>query len=331
MAYSKEVYEAVERELQTRRVEAEREAGQRRARMRRDPRVVELEGTLASTMRRVAQIVMDGGDRVEERIAAIRRENEAAQAQIAQLMREAGETVQTLSPVYRCAACEDTGFVNGHSCSCREALLREHAAAELRGWTGMRLCSFDTLDLRYYDDGFDERLGCSPRQAMKDVLDYCRWYGQNFALSHPNLLLCGATGTGKTHASLAIAAAACDRGANVVYGSVQLLLRKLEAEHFGRAEGNTEQTLLDCDLLILDDLGTEFATPFYTSSLYTLINGRMLAGRPTVISTNLDAKAIYAHYGEQIASRLIGTYEPLLFVGRDVRQQKLQRRLSTEG
>ncbi len=331
MAYSKEVYEAVERELQDRRAQAEQQAGERRRRMRLNPRVVELESVMASTMRRVAQAVVEGGDRVEERIAAIRRENEAAQAEIAQLLRAAGEPVDSFAPVYRCAACEDTGFVNGRSCRCRDALLRERAAEELRRWTGMKLCSFETLDLTYYDDTFDERLGCSPRQAMADVLEYCRWYGRNFALSHPNLLLCGATGTGKTHVSLAIAAAACERGANVVYGSVQLLLRKLEAEHFGRAEGNTEKTLLDCDLLILDDLGTEFSTPFYTSTLYTLINGRMLAGHPTVISTNLDAKAIYEHYGEQIASRLIGTYEPLLFVGRDVRQQKLQRRLHSEG
>ena len=331
MAYSKEVYEAVGAELQRRRADAERQASERRARMRRNPRVVELEHRMASSMRRVAQVVMEGGDRVEERMEEIRRENRAAGAEIARLLREAGEPVDSFAPVYRCAACEDTGYVSGRSCACREALLREYAAEELRGWTGMKLCSFETLDLQFYGQEFDERLGCSPRQAMEDVIRYCRWYGTSFALSHPNLLLWGATGTGKTHVSLAIAAAACERGANVVYGSVQLLLRKLEAEHFGRADGNTEQILLDCDLLILVDLGTEFATPFYTSALYTLINGRMLSGRPTVISTNLDAKAIYEHYGEQIASRLMGTYEPLLFVGRDVRQQKLQRRLHEEG
>lgn len=330
MSYSKEVYEAVTQELQRRRVAAEQEAAALRARMRRDPRVLPLEAVMAGSMRRVAQAVLKGGN-AEAEIAVIRAESQKAKAELSAIMKEHGETATSFSPRYTCSQCEDTGFVNGRSCACRNTLLREHAAAELRRWTGMKLCSFETLDLSFYDNTFDERLGCSPREAMKEVLEYCRWYGTHFALSHPNLLLSGPTGTGKTHVSLAIAAAACDRGANVVYGSVQALLHKMEADHFGRADAHTEQTLLDCDLLILDDLGTEFSSPFYTSALYTLINGRMLEGRPTIISTNLDAAAIYNHYGEQIASRLIGTYEPLLFVGRDVRQQKLQRRYHAEG
>ncbi len=324
MAYAKEIYDAVDRILEERRLSAQQRASELRARMRRDPRVCELEMVMAGSVRRLAQVILSHGSEAE--VEAIKQENLQAQAQIAQLMREAGETATTFEPSYTCKTCEDTGFVNGRSCACRTALLREAAAQKLRRLTGMKPCSFDELDMSFYSEEYDGELGCSPREHMQSILDYCRWYADGFNTDRPSLLLRGGTGTGKTHLSLAIAARACEREANVIYGSVQSLLHVLESEHFGRAQGDTERTLIDCDLLILDDLGTEFSSPFYTSALYALINGRMLAGHPTVISTNLDADAIERHYGEQIASRLIGTYEPLLCVGHDVRQQKLQRR-----
>ena len=324
MAYSKDIYDAVGRILDDRRLAAQHRAQELHARMRRNPRVCELEMVMAGSVRRLAQVILRHGTEAE--IEAIKRDNLAAQAEIAQIMKDAGETVTTFEPQYTCKACEDTGFVNGQSCACRTALLREKAAEKLRRLTGMKLCSFDTLDMSFYSEEYDEELGCSPREHMQSVIEYCRWYAEGFNINRPSLLLRGGTGTGKTHMSLAIAAGACEREANVIYGSVQSLLHVLESEHFGRAQGDTERTLIDCDLLILDDLGTEFSSPFYTSALYALINGRMLACRPTIISTNLDGDAIADHYGEQIASRLIGTYEPLLFAGSDVRQQQLRRR-----
>lgn len=326
MAYSKDVYERVERELNDRRVGAQQRAAVLHDRMRRNPRVCELEMIMAGSAKRLSAVILRRSANYEEEFEAIKAQNLAAQAEIAQILADAGESAADFEPRYTCSACGDTGFVEGRSCACRQALLKEYAAAELCRLTGMRPTTFDELDLTYYSNAVDERLGCSPREHMQSVFAYCRWYAEGFDTKRPNLLLRGGTGTGKTHVSLAIAAGACERETGVIYGPVQSLLHVLEAEHFGRAVGNTEQTLIDCDLLILDDLGTEFSSPFYTGALYALINGRILASRPTVISTNLDAAAIYDRYGEQIASRLIGNYEPLLFVGSDIRQQKLLRR-----
>lgn len=330
MAYSREVYEAVDRELSRRRLSAQQRAAELHARMRRDPRVCEQEMIMASSVRKLTAAIAEKS-KYRETLEVVKAENLAAQREIARLLAEAGETVTDFEPQYTCKLCGDTGVVEGRSCACREALLREVAAKQLSAMTGMKPTSFDTLDLTFYSDVVDERLGCSPREHMQSVIGYCRWYAEGFDTSRPNLLLRGATGTGKTHVSLSIAAGACARQAHVMYGPVQHFLRLLEAEHFGRANGDTERQLLDCDLLILDDLGTEFSSPFYTGALYTIINGRLLASRPTIISTNLDAAAIYEHYGEQIASRLIGTYEPLLFVGSDIRQQKLNRRFASRG
>lgn len=325
MAYSREVYTQVQKELAARRVQAQQKAEQLRLRMRQNPRVCELEQIMAGSAPRLSAAIQRGGDYQRE-FETIRAENLAAQEELAALLKQAGETATNFEPQYTCSLCGDTGYRDGKPCDCMKVLLREAAARRLCALTGMSPRSFEELDLSYYADTPDEQLGCSPREHMQSVIDYCRWYAEGFDTARPNLLLRGATGTGKTHISLAIAAAACARECDVIYGPVQSLLHVLEKEHFGRAEGDTETTLIGCDLLILDDLGTEFSSPFYTGALYGLINGRMLASKPTVISTNLDAAAIYEHYGEQIASRLIGTYEPLLFVGRDIRQQKQQRR-----
>jgi DNA replication protein DnaC len=162
---------------------------------------------------------------------------------------------------------------------------------------------------------------------MAEVLEYCRNYAADFDEKSPSLLLRGATGTGKTHTSLAIAREVVERGFGVIYGPMQKLLHQLEKEHFGRDDGNSEDMMIDCDLLILDDLGAEFSTSFYNSCLYNLINSRMLDGKPTIISTNLDKNEILDRYGEQISSRIIGTFVPLTFIGKDIRLIRLRNEI----
>lgn len=137
---------------------------------------------------------------------------------------------------------------------------------------------------------------------MTRVLDVCMTYAQNFSLHSSNLILMGGTGLGKTHLSLAIANTAIAKGFGVVYSSVNNIVAKLEREHFGREEENdTSSLLLDCDLLILDDLGTEFRTAFSVAEIYNIVNTRQMAQRPTIISTNLTMKEIEERYTERFA------------------------------
>ena len=136
----------------------------------------------------------------------------------------------------------------------------------------------------------------------------------------------GETGLGKTHLSLAIAGEVLKKGFGVVYGSVQNLFSNIEKEHFGRAtdaDGTTEKMLLECDLLILDDLGAEFTTSFTVATFNNIVNTRMLTSKPTIISTNLSLTEMQKRYSERIASRIIGEYNILTFAGKDIRQQKL--------
>lgn len=327
MAYSREIYEEAMAELERRRMKANAEAASLKERMQTaEPRVRQIEQAMAGACLRVARAVLDGGD-VEAAVEKIKNENLALQAEMASLLHAHGEQADNFEPRYTCAKCQDTGYTEGGMCNCFSDLLKEVACRRLSRTTSMKLTRFEEMDLHYYPDTPDPKTGVSPRARMGDVLAYCRCYAADFSLESPSLLFQGPTGTGKTHLSLAIARGVAEKGFTVVYGPAQQLLHRLEKEHFGRASGDSEDALEQSDLLVLDDLGTEFSSPFYTSCIYNIVNSRMLAGLPTIISTNLNQKQLLERYGEAVTSRITGTFQPLLFWGKDIRQLKLRQKL----
>lgn len=326
--YSREIYEKAMAMLENRRSEANaRAAALHETICAAVPRVREIEAKMAESSGKVVSAVLRGGN-IEQEVEHIKAENLALQVELSMLLHDHGADVSNFEPQYTCGVCHDTGFVNGKRCACLEQLLRELSCMELSELSAMRPLSFDDLSLEYYSSQADGRTGISPRARMREVIEYCRAYAQGFDGHDVSLLLRGPTGVGKTHLSLAIAGEVLSRGYSVVYGPVQQLLHRMEKEHFGRSDGNTEDVLLACDLLILDDIGTEFSSSFYTSALYNIINGRMMAEKPTVISTNLNQRELTERYGEQIASRITGTFQPLVCVGKDIRQLKLKQSLN---
>ena len=322
MGYSREVYDAAVAELERRRINAVNKAAALKDRMTaKYPRIREIETAMASSSVQVAKAVLDGGD-VEAAVERIKKENLSLQAEMAALLAAEGETVRDFEPPYTCPRCGDTGYAGGQLCTCMETLMKETACQQLSRMVSMELTSFDGFQLSYYPEApVDSRSGMTPRQWMADILAFCRDYAENFGAGSENLLFSGSTGTGKTHLSLSIARAATEKGYGVVYGPAQVLLRRLEKEHFGRQTGDSEE------LLILDDLGTEFTSPFTTASLYNILNTRLLEARPTVISTNLQPPELLERYGQQIASRMVGAYRTLLFMGQDIRQLRAAERL----
>ena len=156
---------------------------------------------------------------------------------------------------------------------------------------------------------------------MSENFSVCRKYAENFHLPCDSILMHGKTGLGKTHLSLSIASEVLSKGYSVIYGSAPDLFRKIEKEHFGQEEGDTIGALQNAELLILDDLGAEFESRFYVSAFYNILNNRMNAARPIIVSTNLELPELQARYGDRITSRLM-TMENLIFVGSDVRVRK---------
>lgn len=324
MAYDPQVIRAAQERLEQRRSDADTRAAALRAQLTaQDPTLREIEVQVAETLPQITRVILDGGDAAA--LHAVQQRNLALQRQLADRLHALGYSENNFEPQYTCPKCRDTGYADGRMCDCYRRLLQEEACKRLSSLSAMKLTSFDEMDPTLYDGTPDPKLGVSPRQRMLDIIAYCRSYAQQFTPQADSLLLQGATGTGKTHLALAIARTVTEQGYGVVYGSMQPLLRRMESEHFGRAEGDSTAQLTACDLLVLDDLGMEFDSPFYRACIYTLINDRLLSGRPTVISTNLGFGAIKERYGEQIASRILGGFQPLMCTGRDIRLLLRQR------
>lgn len=319
MAYDEKVVRAARQRLEKRRRAAETSAAAlREVLCEQIPRLREIEREKAAAIPELTHAILSGN--AEAEVALIRQKNLQLQQEMADILHANGCDFDSFEPRYTCQTCGDTGYVNGGACECYRRLLQEEACNTLSGLSAMRLTDFGSLRLDYYDNVVDPKMGVSPREQMADVIAYCRDYTAAFAPNSDSLLLQGATGLGKTHLCLAIARGVTEQGFGVVYGSVQPLIRRLEAEHFGREQGDSESQLISCDLLVLDDLGMEFDTPFSRACLYNILNARLLEGRPTVVSTNLGVNALKERYGEQIASRISGGFVPLLCVGNDIRQ-----------
>ena len=319
MAYSKETYKKAEQELAQRRNRAlaEREDRHRIA-VESVPEILETEERMSAAGLATIKALGMGAVDAKEYIRKLSEINLNAQAQRRMFLKKAGFPEDWLDVHYSCPKCEDKGFVNGIMCDCFKDLLKSLEYEKLCSKLPVGNCRFDNFKLDYYPDG----AGTSPRRRMESVLNYCKTYATDFSRRSPSLLLYGKTGLGKTHLSLAVAGKAAESGYGVIYTSAQNLFNKLEKEKFGRSDGNTEETILDCDLLIIDDLGAEFTTQFTVSALYNIINSRELEGKPTIISTNLTPEQLTSTYSERIASRILSNFVMLYFDGSDIRQIK---------
>ena len=197
---------------------------------------------------------------------------------------------------------------------------------EIEALSSLSISSFDTMELRYYPDEKDADVGESARRYMAGQLAELKGYADEFDRTSPSLVLLGNAGLGKTHAALAIAGEVLEKGFDVIYVSSPDFFSKLEALHFGQDPAGEEETLLrtaaGADLLILDDLGSEFNSSFLISTLYSLLNNRLGAKLPTIVTTNITESALLERlYTEKISSRL-ASFLPCLFVGKDIRAQK---------
>lgn len=290
------------------------------------PEIAEINRQLFQTSRNLMQIINSGED-TSARLEALRRQNQQAQLMVRQLLKANNYPENYLDISYTCPKCSDTGYSGGTYCDCLTSLAAKIAAEELNKNAQVNLCSFDTFDLSFYK-GHKTENGADCYRAMEIIYEFCKGYAEHFSKESPSILMFGNTGLGKTHLSLSIASAVLEKGFSVLYDSAINFLRQVENEHFGRDSSgkDTLSLLLECDLLILDDLGTEFDTQFYQSMIYNIINTRINRSLPTIISTNMDWSGISHKYDERITSRIFATYVNQHFVGYDVRILKAQKK-----
>lgn len=336
MPYNQQNYRRIRQEYKTKYLRAREDAERRRREIELlIPEVLnihrELSGVGLEIMRVSLEHAEDDAAR-EAAIAVLRKKNEALLARRSDLLIAAGYSPNYTELRYECDKCNDTGFLDDTSmCDCMKTQLRM-AGYESSGLGNLlRTQSFDNYSLDYFKN--DEKT----YRTMSTILRMLQHWAANFTLgdaTHPasdNLLLIGGTGLGKTHLSTAVAKTVLDGGHDVLYTTAVGMVSAFEAERFGNSIGPSDETSLDryynVDLLIIDDLGTEVANQFTVSALYNVINTRMNLRRPTIISTNLMQEELRRRYWDRITSRLFGEYRVLLFLGTDVRAQKIREGL----
>lgn len=331
MAYSREMHEKTRAEIQRRKTTAEKEAMERKNELTsKYPEFQLIESELAKTGFETVRAFSLPKEDAEHRLSEIRKKNKMLREERGNLLKALKLPTDYFDVKYVCKKCEDTGYYEERDdekgisygakyCECYLDLLKKYAVEEMTRKTPLELSSFEDFDLNYYPKKKDNT---TPYKNMSEVYKHCVAYASQFDLDSMSLYFYGRTGLGKTHLSLAIANEAIKKGYSVIYGSVINFLNKMEKEKFGRTEltMDTESLLIDADLLILDDLGAEFSTAYTVSALYNIINSRICRGVPTIISSNLELKELEERYPESIASRIIGNYVPVKFMGDDIRQ-----------
>ena len=320
MAYSKEVVQRARARLAQAKEDRESENRQHLAEAYdRVPRLRQIDILLRRTMAMAAQAVFASGGDVQAAMTEAKAQNQALQQERAWLI-DANFEEGFLDETPICDRCGGTGYMGSTMCECLAELCRQEQKKELTLLSGGKE-SFNQFRLDYYPDRVDPKLGVSPRAIMERNLRTCRTYTATFSQNSGNLLFNGGTGLGKTFLSACIARGVADKGFSVIYETATHLFNKLEQAKFNPTEETRQEAakFTACDLLIVDDLGTEMPGQFVTAALYSLLNDRLLAGKPMIISTNLNVDEIHRRYSPQIASRLQGSFHQLIFLGEDIR------------
>ncbi len=319
MAYNRNNFVTLKKEYETKRKNAIADAEARATELHiKYPDIARIDEALRMTGIKLMQEAMKGKTGLEERLKAVENENMALQAERKELLKKYNIPEDYSDVKYECVDCMDTGYIGINMCHCFKSSLAKMAFETSGLGSLLKEQSFETFDISFYMDNKQ----CF--ETMQKNYEKCKMYANCFDNSGKNLIFIGGTGLGKTHLSTSVAKVVIEKGYDVVYDSSPNILNDFNKEQFKDETGLTNK-YFDCDLLIIDDLGTEMHTNFTVSSLYNLINTRLNTGKSTLINTNLSMAELKKMYTDRITSRIFGCFEPLLFTGKDVRMQKLQR------
>lgn len=292
----------------------------------RVPEIRYIDQRMRAQMRELVYLTVSRREDLSEKLEELKNENLDLQMRKAELLTENGFPIDYLDEIFSCPKCRDTGTLDGRPCECLEKLYNAELTKELGTLMQHGDESFALFDLGLYENRPVN--GVVPREIMTRVYEACRKFADSFPEVSSNLLFQGAPGLGKTYLSACIARTVAAKGLSVCYDSAAAALDAFERQKFSRDAAEAEaaaarvRRMLDCDLMILDDLGTEMITPMSLSSLYTLLNTRLVNGKRMIISTNLRDAELQSSYTPQIFSRLSGEFLHLPFVGKDIRQIK---------
>ena len=285
----------------------------------RIPEIGRIDARLRTQMSELVGLTIKRSADLADALRALEEESLALQAKKAELLHSHGYPADYLEDIYTCPKCRDTGFIGSTMCSCLTEEYNRQLTSELSTLLKNSGERFENFDLSLYGEA---------KESMNIVFETCREYASSFSERSMNLLFQGGTGLGKTFLSACIARVVAQNGHSVCYDTAASALEAFELKKFARDAEAAEKAatrvdrMLECELMILDDLGTEMLTQISISALYTLINTRLVEGKKTIISTNLTDAELARRYTPQICSRIDGEFLKLPFVGTDIRMIK---------
>ena len=321
MGFKKENYRRIKEEYDGKYLRAQEAARLRRAEVHTAlPEIEKIDRELATTGFKIFDATLRGET---AKIDAINAENAELQRKRAEIMQVAGFAPDYTEVKYECEECGDTGTVEYSMCKCMRRRLVE-AGIESSGMSDLiKRQNFSNFTLDYYNQSPEMH------KRMANIYHFLKNYAELFDVTRSgNLALFGGTGLGKTHLSSAVAGAVIEKGNDVYYISAMNLFADFEEKRFGSSSSYESTGEIDqyftCDLLIIDDLGSELINQFTVSCLYNVINSRLNHKKPTIISSNLTQDEFRKKYWDRISSRVFGEYLVLPFVGNDIRQKKIK-------
>ena len=321
MSYNTEYLNTAKAILTERRANADAQANARLSEVyKKLPDIREIDLAFAGIGQKIISAFAEGGN-VKEKIDALHKESDELTKVRADALESISLPSDYTSPRYMCKKCNDTGYIHFKMCSCLKRELVKIGYKNSGLGALLEKQSFDNFSLNYYT-GAD-------RETMQANYQICKNYADTFGENSGSIFMIGGTGLGKTHLSTSIAATVIEKGYDVQYVTAQNLISDFSFERyrksFSDSSPSTTDKYFECDLLIIDDFGTEENNQFSNAVFYNLINSRVNASKKTIINTNVHRNSIAERYTDRVASRLFGEYTVLFFPGKDIRMQKLMQ------
>ncbi len=300
-------------------------ADERSAQLRLEiPEIAAIDNDLHTVSIRIMKAALDGRDELDERITAIKNENDSLLLKRASVLEQHGYSADYDSPVFTCVSCSDTGYVGLNFCECIKKAYNNDRYTTSGLGRALYGKDFNNFSLKYYSG--KGSIGISDLENMTMIVNQSKRYAQSFSPESESVLMIGGTGLGKTHLSAAIAKEVLSKGFFVYYDSAQSIFDTYESVRFGKESRESAKKYENCDLLIIDDLGAECLTQYTIAVFSSLLNWRITNRKQTIISTNFTPQQIKKSYGERIYSRLMGEFLIMKFTGQDVRLLKLSEK-----
>lgn len=304
------------------RQEEEADLRKRKAHIERThPEIIDLEQKIGKLCIELSISALKSIDNREQYLHDLKEKITDLRVKKSELLVSNGFDMDYLNLHYRCNKCRDTGFIGNTKCSCFKQKVVDiyYTGSELKGM--LKTHNFDNFRLDYYPSRKSEQESESPRKNMEKILSKSMNFLKNFDTTDENLLFYGSSGTGKTFLSHCITKELINKGAFVVYRTAEELIKALKDIRFNN-DSSLEELLINCDLLIIDDLGTEQLSDFSKTELFNLLNTKLLKQKKMLVSTNLTLESLLKTYSERITSRLIGNFTLCKFFGDDIRIKK---------